>query len=81
MKPTLLCTFAAAAALLGGTASAAVNLPQLNIDTTQTTVSGLSSGGLTFANGSAQAMGLWNIFITTTLKMTGANYYVVGSCP
>ena len=45
MKPTLLCTFAAAAALLGGTASAAVNLPQLNIDTTQTTVSGLSSGG------------------------------------
>ena len=81
MKPTLLCTFAAAAALRGGTASAAVNLPQLNIDTTQTTVSGLSSGGLTFANGSAQAMGLWNIFITKTLKMTSANYYVLDTCP
>ena len=45
MKTRLLSTFAAVAALLGGAASAAVNLPQLNIDTTQTTVSGLSSGG------------------------------------
>lgn len=36
---------AAAMALACGTASAAVNLPALNIDTTQTTVSGLSSGG------------------------------------
>ena len=45
MKIRLLSTFAAVAALLGGAASAAVNLPQLNIDTTQTTVSGLSSGG------------------------------------
>jgi len=45
MKPRLLSTFAAAAVLLGGAASAAVNLPQLNIDKTQTTVSGLSSGG------------------------------------
>ena len=45
MKSRHLCTFAAAAALFGGTAAAAVNLPQLNIDKTQTTVSGLSSGG------------------------------------
>ena len=45
MKPRLLSTFAAIVALLGGAAYAAVNLPQLNIDTTQTTVSGLSSGG------------------------------------
>ena len=45
MKPRLLSTFAAAAVLLGGAASAAVDLPQLNIDKTQTTVSGLSSGG------------------------------------
>jgi poly(3-hydroxybutyrate) depolymerase len=37
-------------------------------------------GGYTFANGSNQAMGLWNIFITTTLKQTGTNYYVIGSC-
>ena len=36
---------AAIAALAGGSALAAVNLPALNIDKTQTTVSGLSSGG------------------------------------
>ena len=45
MTSRFLSTFAAVAALLGGAAHAAVNLPQLNIDTTQTTVSGLSSGG------------------------------------
>ena len=39
------------------------------------------SGGYTYANGSNQAMGLWNVFVTTTLKQTGANYYVIGSCP
>jgi len=26
-------------------------------------------------------MGLWNTFVTTTLKQTGSNYYVIGSCP
>jgi hypothetical protein len=26
-------------------------------------------------------MGLWNTFVTTTLKMTGTNYYVIGTCP
>jgi hypothetical protein len=26
-------------------------------------------------------MGLWNTFATTTLKMTGTNYYVIGTCP
>src|SRR4029453_10052611 len=41
----LLRLFAGAAALAAGSASAAVNLPALNIDKTQTTVSGLSSGG------------------------------------
>ena len=45
MTSRLVCTFAAVAALAGGAACAAVNLPQLNIDPTQTTVSGLSSGG------------------------------------
>ncbi|WP_423228602.1 fibronectin type III domain-containing protein [Pseudaquabacterium inlustre] len=39
------------------------------------------SGGNTFANGSNQAMGLWNTFTTTTLKQTGPNYYVIGTCP
>lgn len=36
--------------------------------------------GLTYANGSDQAMGLWNIFVTRTLKRTGPNFYVLGSC-
>jgi len=39
------------------------------------------SGGLTYANGSGQSMGLWNLYTNTTLKMTGANYYVIGTCP
>ena len=38
------------------------------------------TGGNTYANGSNQAMGLWNTFVTTTLKQTGANYYVIGTC-
>ncbi|MGH6638651.1 MAG: extracellular catalytic domain type 2 short-chain-length polyhydroxyalkanoate depolymerase [Polaromonas sp.] len=38
-------------------------------------------GGYTYANGSNQNMGLWNVFVTTTLKMTGTNYYVIGTCP
>ena len=39
------------------------------------------SGGYTYANGSNQNMGLWNTFTTTTLKQTGTNYYVIGTCP
>ena len=40
------------------------------------------SGGYTYANGSNQNMGLWNVFVTHTLKQTGANYYVIsdGGC-
>ena len=38
------------------------------------------SGGHAFANGSNQDMGLWNVFVITTLKQTGANYYVIGTC-
>ena len=37
-------------------------------------------GGYTLANGSSQNMGLWNVFVTTTLKQTGPNYYVIGTC-
>ena len=37
--------------------------------------------GFTYANGSGQGMGWWNIFTTTTLKKTGPNYYVIGTCP
>ena len=41
----LLRTAAAAAALAIGTAHAAVPLPKYNVDTSKTTVSGLSAGG------------------------------------
>lgn len=40
-----------------------------------------TSGGYALANGSNQNMGLWNTFVTTTLKMTAADYYVIGTCP
>jgi len=40
-----------------------------------------TSGGYTYAKGSHQNMGLWNVFVTTTLKQTGPNYYVIGTCP
>lgn len=39
-----------------------------------------TSGGYTYANGSNQNMGLYNVFVTTTLKQTGTNYYVIGTC-
>ena len=38
-------------------------------------------GGIAYANGSKQNMGLWNTAIIRTLKMTGPNYYVIGTCP
>lgn len=37
--------------------------------------------GYTYANGSNQNMGLWNVYTTTTLKRTGTNHYVIGTCP
>jgi poly(3-hydroxybutyrate) depolymerase len=40
-----------------------------------------TSGGYTYANGSNQNMGLYNVYYTTTLKQTGTNYYVIGTCP
>ena len=39
------------------------------------------SGGYALANGSNQSMGLNNLFYTATLKQTGTNYYVIGTCP
>lgn len=38
------------------------------------------SGGYTYANGSNQYMGLWNTYTYTSLKQTGPNYYVIGTC-
>jgi poly(3-hydroxybutyrate) depolymerase len=40
-----------------------------------------ASWGYTYANGSNQGMGLWNIYTVTTLKQTAPGYYVVGTCP
>lgn len=77
----LLGAAAASAAFACTAASAAVNLPQLHIDTTQATVSGLSSGGAAHANGSSRNTGLCNVFTVNTLKMTAANYDVMGTCP
>ncbi|CAN5871740.1 PHB depolymerase family esterase [soil metagenome] len=37
--------------------------------------------GTTYANGSNQNMGWYNTYATNTLKMTGPNYYVIGTCP
>ncbi|GIG56942.1 feruloyl esterase [Longispora fulva] len=36
------------------------------------------SGGYAFANGSNQAMGLWNAYVTSTLRETSPGYFVVG---
>lgn len=41
----------------------------------------ITSGGYTYAKGSLQNMGLWNVFVVTTLKQTGPSYYVIGTCP
>ncbi|MGI8331161.1 extracellular catalytic domain type 1 short-chain-length polyhydroxyalkanoate depolymerase [Actinomadura scrupuli] len=40
------------------------------------------SGGSTYANGSNDAMGLWNTFTTHTLKQTGPGYWILadGQC-
>lgn len=38
------------------------------------------SGGYALADGSNQNMGLWNTFVTTTLKETSSGYYVIGTC-
>jgi poly(hydroxyalkanoate) depolymerase family esterase len=42
-----------------------------------------TSGGNTFANGSDQAMGLYNVFVTHTLKQTAPGFYVLADtgCP
>jgi hypothetical protein len=35
---------------------------------------------LTYAKGSNQNMGWWNLFVTTTLRRTGPDHYVIGGC-
>ncbi|WP_248966350.1 hypothetical protein [Sphaerisporangium perillae] len=38
--------------------------------------------GLTYAKGSGQAMGLWNVMVTHSLRQTGPDYWVIadGQC-
>lgn len=40
-----------------------------------------ASFGYTYAKGSNQNMGLWNIYTSTTLKQTAPDYFVIGTCP
>jgi poly(3-hydroxybutyrate) depolymerase len=39
-----------------------------------------TSGGYTYAKGSNQNMGLYNTYVTKTLKQTSPGYYVIGTC-
>lgn len=73
-----------------GARSAAVSAATTGTPATCTTASNYAhvnagrarvSAGYARANGSNQNMGLWNVFVTTTLKQTGPNHYVIGSCP
>ena len=36
------------------------------------------SGGMTFATGSGDALGLWNVFTTTELEETAPGYWELG---
>lgn len=72
-----------------GTASTAVSASTLGTTATCTTASNYAHTtagrayngmGIAYANGSNQSMGFWNTFVTTTLKQTGPNYYVIGTC-
>jgi poly(hydroxyalkanoate) depolymerase family esterase len=60
------------------------NQPCFTADNYSQTVAGRAhqSLGYVYANGSNQAMGLWNVFTTHTLRQTGPNYYVLadGQC-
>ncbi|MFF4650802.1 PHB depolymerase family esterase [Streptomyces sp. NPDC001380] len=75
-----------------GTASAAVSATTTGYTPTCFTASNYAqttagrahqSGGYTYANGSNQAMGLWNTFTVHTLEQTSPGYYVIADsgCP
>lgn len=40
----------------------------------------IDMGGSAYAKGTYQYMGFDNVFVTTSLKQTGSNYYVVANC-
>ncbi|WP_405800390.1 PHB depolymerase family esterase [Streptomyces halstedii] len=69
-----------------GTASAAVSATTTGYTPTCATATNYAhvvagrahtSGGYTYANGSEQNMGLYNVFITHTLKQTSPGHYVI----
>ncbi|MDF0604835.1 fibronectin type III domain-containing protein [Neisseriaceae bacterium TC5R-5] len=72
---------AASAAVSASTTGAAVSCVTATNYAHTTAGRASQTAGTTYANGSNQNMGLWNTFVTTTLKMTGPNYYVIGTCP
>ena len=77
---------AASASVLGTTSGTAPPPPAATCYTASNyahTTAGRAyvAGGYAFAYGSNQNMGLWNIYIIKTLKLTAPNYYVIGTCP
>lgn len=71
----------AASAAASGTTTGTVASCYTSSNYTHTTAGrAYTAGGYTYANGSSQYMGLWNTYTTTTLKKTGTNYYVIGTC-
>lgn len=91
-------TTTTAAATTTTTAAATTSTAATTTTTTTTTTAGAcfktsnyahvtagratTSGGYAYAKGSAQNLGLYNTFITSKLRQTGTNYYVIdSSCP
>lgn len=76
-------TESAASAPATGTTSGSVAVTCFTASNYAHTTAGRAhvSGGYALANGSNQNMGLWNVFVTTTLKQTAPNYFVIGTCP
>jgi poly(3-hydroxybutyrate) depolymerase len=74
-------TESAASSAASGTTSAAATCYTASNYAHVTAGRAYVSLGYALANGSNQNMGLYNTFYTTTLKMTGTNYYVIGTCP
>ena len=75
---------AASAPALGSTLGAPVPPPTCYTSSNYAhTVAGRAYAlfGVTYAQGSGQNMGLWNIWTSTTLRTTGNNHYVIGTCP
>jgi hypothetical protein len=61
----------------GGACYTASNYSHVTAGRAYTNISGYA-----YANGSNQNMGLYNVFVTTKLRKTGTNYYIIdNTCP